>query len=96
MPAIELHAAGGLTPPKDPQPTIDRIDELARRMLTGDILLPKFQREYVWDRSQILMLLDSIAKGYPIGNILLWQTRQELHSERRIADSLNLSAFVAT
>jgi Protein of unknown function DUF262 len=34
----------------------------------------------------MLMLLDSIAKGYPIGSILLWQTRQELHSERRIAD----------
>jgi hypothetical protein len=44
MPAIELHAAGGPTPPKNPQPTIDRIDELARRILTGDLLLPKFQR----------------------------------------------------
>ena len=86
MPTTDLRAAGVPTPPKDPQPTIDRIDELARRILTGDILLPKFQREYVWERPQILMLLDSIAKGYPIGSILLWQTRQELHSERQIAD----------
>ena len=29
---------------KDPQPSIDRIDQLANRVLRGDILLPKFQR----------------------------------------------------
>lgn len=72
--------------PRDPQPSVDRIDDLARRILTGDILLPKFQREFVWDKSQILALLDSIARGFPIGSVLLWQSRQELRSENRIAD----------
>jgi hypothetical protein len=72
--------------PKDPQPSVDRIDELARRILSGDILLPKFQRSFVWDRPQILTLLDSVARGYPIGSVLLWQSRQELRSENRIAD----------
>jgi hypothetical protein len=72
--------------PKDPQPSVDRIDELARRILTGDILLPKFQREFVWDRNQIIDLLDSIARNFPIGSILLWQSRQELRSENRIAE----------
>lgn len=67
--------------PKDPQPSVDRVDELARRILTGDIVLPKFQRGFVWDRSQILSLLDSVAKGFPIGSVLLWQSRQELRSE---------------
>ena len=34
-------ASGPTAPvPKDPQPSVDRIDELARRILTGDILLP--------------------------------------------------------
>lgn len=74
------------TPTTDPKPSVDRIDELARRILSGDILLPKFQREFVWKRPRILALLDSIAKNYPIGSILLWRTRQELKSERRIAD----------
>jgi hypothetical protein len=74
------------TVPKDPQPSVDRIDDLARRILRGDILLPKFQRSFVWERSQILMLLDSVAKGFPIGSVLLWQSRQELRSENRIAD----------
>lgn len=76
--------------PKDPQPSVDRIDELSRRILTGDILLPKFQRSFVWERPQILTLLDSIARGYPIGSVLLWQSRQELRSESSIAD-LNIA-----
>src|SRR5262245_5361569 len=72
--------------PKDPQPTVDRIEELARRIRSGDILLPKFQRDFVWDRSQVRDLLDSIVRKYPIGSVLLWQSRQELRSENRIAD----------
>lgn len=72
--------------PKDPQPSVDRIDELARRIISGDILLPKFQRSFVWERKQILTLLDSVARGYPIGSVLLWQSRQELRSESSIAD----------
>lgn len=73
-------------PPKDPQPSVDRIDDLARRVLIGDILLPKFQRDLVWKRQQILDLLDSVALNYPIGSLLLWQSRQELRSENCIAD----------
>jgi len=72
--------------PKDPQPSVDRIDELARRVLAGDILLPQFQREFIWKRQQVLDLLDSIAQNYPIGSLLLWQSRQELRSENCIAD----------
>lgn len=59
---------------------------MARRVISGDILLPKFQREFVWKRKQTRELLDSIAKGFPIGSLLLWQSRQELRSENRIAD----------
>jgi hypothetical protein len=48
--------------PKDPQPSVDRIDDLARRILVGDILLPKFQRAFVWEKKQILRLLDSVTR----------------------------------
>lgn len=71
---------------KDPQPTIDRIEDLAKRILGGDIILPKFQRSFVWDRTQIIDLLDSVMKNYPIGSVLLWQSRQKLKSEDTIAD----------
>jgi hypothetical protein len=78
--------AAATKPVKDPQPSVDRIDDLAKRILTGDIFLPKFQREFVWERQQVLDLLDSVARNYPIGSILLWQSKQELRSESRIAD----------
>lgn len=77
---------GQVALPKDPQPSVDRIDELARRILSGDIFLPRFQRAFVWEKDQIIALLDSVAKGYPVGSILLWQSRQELRSESRIGD----------
>jgi hypothetical protein len=69
-----------------PEPQVSHISELANRILTGDILLPKFQRDFVWDKRQIIDLLDSIANGYPIGSVLLWRSREQLRSERNIAD----------
>jgi hypothetical protein len=69
-----------------PEPSVDRIEELAGRILRGDILLPKFQREFVWERHQIVDLLDSVANNYPIGSVLLWRSREKLRSERSIAD----------
>jgi hypothetical protein len=69
-----------------PVPTVDRIEELAERILRADILLPKFQRDFVWGKRQILDLLDSIANNYPVGSVLLWRSREQLRSERNIAD----------
>lgn len=71
---------------KDPKPTSERIEQLAQRVLVGDIILPEFQRPFVWKRKQILELLDSIYRNYPIGSALLWESRQELASKRSIAD----------
>jgi hypothetical protein len=60
MAETHIATSGPTAPvPKEPKPSVDRIDELARRILTGDILLPKFQRNFVWDRVQIRTLLDS-------------------------------------
>lgn len=71
---------------KDPKPTAERIAQLAERVLHGDILLPRFQRSFVWSRKQILELLDSVGRNYPIGSMLLWQSSEELANERTIAD----------
>jgi len=70
----------------DPKPEILRIEELVIRVKTGDIKLPKFQRPFVWSKKDILNLLDSINKSYPVGSILLWFTKEKLASERRIGD----------
>ncbi|EFC86850.1 DUF262 domain-containing protein [Parafrankia sp. EUN1f] len=35
-------------------------------------LLPAIQREFVWDTSQIVRLVDSLMRRYPIGSFLFW------------------------
>ena len=39
------------------------------------LVLPDLQRDFVWSRSQIRLLMDSIMRGYPFGSLLFWQTR---------------------
>lgn len=70
----------------DPKPEVLRIEQLVNRVKDGDIKLPKFQRPFVWKKPDILKLLDSIYRGYPIGSILLWLTKQELASENKIGN----------
>ena len=39
----------------------------------GKILLPQFQRDFVWKSRKIRNLLDSLLRGYPIGAFYLWR-----------------------
>jgi hypothetical protein len=38
----------------DPKPTAERIEQLAQRVLMGDIVLPEFQRPFVWSANKSL------------------------------------------
>ena len=57
---------------REHRPTPELITSLAGKVIDGEIRLPKFQRDFVWSRQQVLDLLDSIARSYPIGSFLLW------------------------
>jgi len=46
-------------------------------------VLPNFQREFVWTAEQIAELFDSIARGYPIGAIILLQYHDDYPFEAR-------------
>lgn len=70
---------------KDPKPEIMRLEELALMVRSGEIKLPRFQRPFVWKSTDMLKLLDSIYKGYPIGSVLIWNSSQKLVSERSIS-----------
>jgi len=39
-----------------------------------DIVLPEFQREYVWTKDQAKQLMVSLIREYPVGSLLLWKT----------------------
>lgn len=66
-------------------PTSEKLDRIINRINSGDIRIPAFQRAYVWKQNQILDLLDSIIKNYPIGSVLLWSTSERLKHNRNIA-----------
>lgn len=63
----------------------EKIDKIINRINSGDIRIPAFQRAYVWKQNQIIDLLDSIIKNYPIGSVLLWSTKEVLKHTRNIA-----------
>ena len=51
-----------------------KIQELIDEIRNKDLVLPEFQREYVWTKDQAKKLMDSLIKGYPIGSFLFWKT----------------------
>ena len=67
--------------------TPTKIDKLISRIDAGEIKIPAFQRGYVWKQNQVIELMESIFKDYPIGSILLWEAAEadKLKSERNVA-----------
>jgi len=51
-----------------------KISELLSEVTSRDLVLPEFQREYVWNREQARQLMVSLLKGYPVGSLLFWKT----------------------
>jgi hypothetical protein len=47
--------------------------QLVRGFNKGGILLPQFQRDYVWKPAKIRNLLDSLLNGLPIGGFYIWR-----------------------
>lgn len=58
------------------------IRQLLARVAEGEIRIPAFQREFVWEPDRVQFLMDSIYKGFPIGTLLFWRTREKLQSDR--------------
>lgn len=58
------------------QTQIRSLSSLLENLREGIIQVPPFQRDFVWDRSKVKDLFDSIRKSYPIGSILLWRPRE--------------------
>lgn len=46
------------------------------------LFLPHIQRPFVWDYDQIIRLLDSLMKNYPIQTLLLWKTRDQIKTRK--------------
>ena len=49
----------------------------------GRLVVPEFQREYVWKKSRAPHLIDSIYRSFPISALLLWSSEADVRSRRR-------------
>jgi hypothetical protein len=59
---------------------------LINEVRTGQVKIPQFQRQFVWDIKSSAKLIDSIIKGYPIGTFIFWRTNDGLRSVRNIGN----------
>ena len=53
--------------------------DVFNRISDGRYRIPEFQREYVWDTSEVTELFDSIYNSYPIGSLFLWEVPEEMN-----------------
>lgn len=58
------------------------IRQLLQRINEGEVRIPAFQRDFVWEPDRVQFLMDSIYKGYPIGTVLFWRTKEQLRHDR--------------
>lgn len=61
-----------------------KIQELINKIIDGYIKIPPFQRGFVWDCDNIVFLIDSIYRNYPIGTLLFWKTKLVLKTEKQL------------
>lgn len=62
------------------QPEVVYLNRLIQAVTNGRLRVPLFQRQFVWSIQDMLDLMDSVYRGYPIGSILVWDTEAELAS----------------
>lgn len=74
----------------DPIRSVNEVSEpttirrAVERLLDGTIRIPGFQRQFVWEPRRAALLMDSLYKGYPVGSLLLWRTRNALKTEKKL------------
>lgn len=68
------------------KPDTYQYPDLISKIEQGLVKLPAFQRDFVWSMDKTLFLLDSIARRYPIGTFLFWQTSEFINALRNIGD----------
>lgn len=51
-----------------------KLSDLISDIRNRHLVLPEFQREYVWTQEQAKQLIISLFRGYPTGSLLFWKT----------------------
>jgi hypothetical protein len=70
------------------------VESLVGMAWSGKIRVPRFQRDFWWGWEDVRRLFDSIARGYPIGSLLLWV--READPQALLLGSLSIDAPAST
>ena len=68
--------------------------KLATLAYENKLFLPNIQRGVVWDENDFASLIDSVLRGFPIGAIFIWRTRQREIQFRRFVPSFNRTDYL--
>jgi hypothetical protein len=70
-----------------PEPRLDngvlKVRQIIDEYRAGRIVIPEFQREYVWRKGKASKLVDSLYRGYPISSLLLWISTEQTRSRHK-------------
>lgn len=58
------------------KPDTMRISEIIKSVSDAEFVLPRFQRDFIWTKNQVIELLNSIYEQIPIGVFLVWDSDQ--------------------
>lgn len=57
--------------------TAKAVEHVLRQIHARNYLMPAIQREFVWGPRQIVKLVDSLMRGYPVGSFLFWKVEPQ-------------------
>jgi len=60
------------------------LKDMLKDIDAGNLQLPDFQRDYIWEDNDVKSLIGSVAKGYPIGALLTLQTGGQVQFRPRL------------
>jgi hypothetical protein len=59
-----------------------KVGQLVADYRAGCIVIPEFQRDYVWRKSKAPKLLDSLYRNFPVSTLLLWRSSEYAKARR--------------
>lgn len=66
------------------------LPDLLSEIKSGRLRIPRFQRDFVWEKSKVIKLLSSIYKEFPIGSFFIWEAPKQYNSFFRKVPELEI------
>jgi hypothetical protein len=76
------------------QPYNNNFDIYLKEINSGIIQIPEFQRDFIWDLENVMNLLKSIKKNYPIGSFLFWKPETQFKVAKQVGPYFIKDEFI--